>query len=172
MEKTLRQLVQTAPQNRSQGTSHTQVAEHSPENLAPMELQQLKLRRISAKDPYSYALQAMDVLFTKEEMGPSLIFKSPKSPKPALEKKRISQLLGLVERKFGDNWDIKILAQKANQKCRDSKKQPDEKITIKDARAGESSTSEASISDANTDTSETKKSDEEKEETEDRGLTG
>ena len=72
--------------------------------------------RIPSRDAYAFALQLMDVLFTKEELASSLIFQSKKSDKPALDPQRVQQLLNFV-----DNWDLKTLTAKANQKCRDSK---------------------------------------------------
>lgn len=114
MDKTLKQLVQCTSLRKPE-------AVHSPDVvMSAAETEELNLRRISARDAYSYALQVMDILFTKEEMGHSLLFKSKKSSKPGLDQKRVEQLLGLVDKKFGDKWDIKILTQKANQKCRDS----------------------------------------------------
>ena len=66
----------------------------------------------------------MDLLFSKEELASSLLFKSKskKSLKPPLEQKRVEELLQAVDAKFGANsYDIKVLTAKANQKCRDSK---------------------------------------------------
>ena len=80
------------------------------------------VRRSHARDAYSYGLQIMDVLFTKEELSKSLIFASKKSSKPGLDKKKVEEMLGEIDRKFGDKWDIKIFTAKANQKCRDSSK--------------------------------------------------
>jgi hypothetical protein len=77
--------------------------------------------RISARDPYSYALQAMDVLFDKEELAASLLFKSKKSSKPSLDPTRVELMLSHIDNRFGKTWDIKMLTQKANQKCRDSR---------------------------------------------------
>ena len=84
----------------------------------------LTVARISARDPYAYALQAMDILFTKEELASSLLFSSKKSTKPELDKKRVETMLTHIDRRFGKDWDIKILTSKANQKCRDSKITP------------------------------------------------
>ena len=54
-------------------------------------------------------------------LGKSLLFKSKKSQKPALDGEKVQQLLGLIDQKYGDkNWDIKTLTAKVNQKCRDS----------------------------------------------------
>ena len=80
------------------------------------------VRRSHARDAYSYGLQIMDVLFTKEELCKLLLFDSKKSIKPGLDKKKVEEMLGEIDRKFGDKWDIKIFTAKANQKCRDSSK--------------------------------------------------
>ena len=44
-----------------------------------------------------YALSVLDVLFTKKELGESLLFASAKSTKPPLEKSRVDQLFGRFE---------------------------------------------------------------------------
>ena len=67
------------------------------------------------KDAYEFALQLMDVLFTKEELAFSLIFH------PGLDPQKVQQLLNFVDKWYADNWDLKTLTTKANQKCRDSK---------------------------------------------------
>ena len=77
--------------------------------------------RIPSRDAYAFALQLMDVLFTKEELASSLIFQSKKSDKPALHPQRVQQLLNFVDNRYADNWDLKTLTAKANQKCRDLK---------------------------------------------------
>ena len=74
-----------------------------------------------SRDAYAFALQLMDVLFTKEELASSLIFPSKKSDKPALDPQRVQQLLNFVDKWYADNWDLKTLTTKANHKCRDSK---------------------------------------------------
>ena len=78
--------------------------------------------RIHARDAYSFGLQLMDILFTKEELASSLLFKSKKSEKSGLNQERVSKLLMIMDKKYKkDDWDIKTLTSKANQKCRDSK---------------------------------------------------
>lgn len=76
--------------------------------------------RIPSRDAYSYALRLLDVFFSKEELGKSLLFKSLKSDKEALDHRKVEQLLQCVEKRYGDKWDIKTLTAKINQKCRDS----------------------------------------------------
>ena len=81
----------------------------------------INILRIPSRDAYSYGLRLMDIIFSKEEMGKSLLFKSKKSQKPALDGEKVQQLLGLIDQKYGDkNWDIKTLTAQVNQKCRDS----------------------------------------------------
>jgi len=43
----------------------------------------------------TYVLQRMDLLFTKEEIESSFLFKSKKSSKPGLDEQRVDQLLKL-----------------------------------------------------------------------------
>lgn len=70
---------------------------------------------LPSRDAYSFALQLMDILFTREELASCLLFKSDK---PALDQAKVERY---VEQKYGDKWDIKMLTAKANQKCCDSK---------------------------------------------------
>ena len=70
---------------------------------------ELKLQRLAAKDPYQFVLQGMDILFMKQEMAASLLFKSksPRSNKPPLDPKRVEVLLQAVDTKFGvDSYNI------------------------------------------------------------------
>ena len=69
----------------------------------------------------------MDMLFTKDELASSLMFKSKgKSTKPPLDKERVEKMFKLIEEKFKDDqtyqqqWDLKAFITKANQKCRDT----------------------------------------------------
>lgn len=81
----------------------------------------INIMRLPSRDAYSFALQLMDMLFSKEELSSALLFKSKKSAKPGLDKERVEKLLSYVEKRYGKNWDMKMLTSKANQKCRDSK---------------------------------------------------
>lgn len=80
----------------------------------------VNLMRLSSRDAYSFALQLLDILFTKEELASSLLFQSKKSDKPGLDQERVEKLLNFVERRYCENWDLRTLTSKANQKCRDS----------------------------------------------------
>jgi len=75
---------------------------------------------LPAKDEYAYALILLDAFFTKEELSQSLMVKTTKSPKPALDEKRIQRLIHLVEKRYPGKLDLKVLKNKINQKCRDS----------------------------------------------------
>lgn len=77
--------------------------------------------RLPSRDAYSFALQLLDILFTKEELQSSLLFKSKKSDKPSLDQGRVERMMRLIERRYGNEWDIKTLTSKVNQKCRDKK---------------------------------------------------
>ena len=77
--------------------------------------------RLPSRDAYSFALQLLDILFTKEELQSSLLFKSKKSEKPGLDQSRVEKMMRLIERRYGNEWDIKTLTAKVNQKCRDKK---------------------------------------------------
>ena len=80
----------------------------------------INIMRLPSRDAYSLGLLLMDTLFTKEELGTSLLFKSKKSCKPGLDGKRVQQMLNLIEKRYkADTWDLKTLTAKANQKCRD-----------------------------------------------------
>ena len=80
------------------------------------------MSRIPARCAYAFGLRLLDVLFTKEELGSSLLFKTKKSEKPGLDSVKVEQLLRLVERRYGSDYDLKILTSKINQKCRDCAK--------------------------------------------------
>ena len=82
----------------------------------------VNVMRIPSRDAYSFGLQLLNILFTKEELAVSLLFKSKKSEKPALEQGRVEKMLKLIEKRFGNDWDLRTLSQKVNQKCRDSSK--------------------------------------------------
>ena len=47
---------------------------------------------LPALNPYAFALFALDVLFTKEELSSSLLFKSNKSKKPPLDHRKVQTL--------------------------------------------------------------------------------
>ena len=48
---------------------------------------------LPAPSPYAFALSALDVLFTKEELSSSLLFESKKSKKPPLDHRKVQILL-------------------------------------------------------------------------------
>ena len=81
----------------------------------------INVMKLPTRDAYSFALQLLDLLFTKEEQAGSLMFKSKKSEKPALDEQKVAQLIELVQLRFGNDWNMKTLQAKVNQKCRDSK---------------------------------------------------
>ena len=80
----------------------------------------INVMTIPSRDAYSFALQLMDMLFTKDELAQSLLFQSSKSDKEALDPKRVQKLISLVNKRYGDNWSMKVLTTKANQKCWDT----------------------------------------------------
>ncbi len=82
----------------------------------------INVMHLPAKNAYSFGLQLMEVIFTKEEMANSLLFKSKKSSKPGLPPEKVSKFLSLLDKRYGsDSWDVKVLTSKVNQKCRDVK---------------------------------------------------
>ena len=105
----------TEGQNSNCGASNI-VKKEDPDNTVGG----VNVMRLPSRDAYSFALQLLDVFFTKEELATSLLFKSKKSDKPGLDTERVEKLLKFVERRYGDNWDLRTLTSKANQKCRDS----------------------------------------------------
>ena len=81
----------------------------------------VNVMRLPARDAYAFGLQLMDIMFTKDELANALLFASKKSDKPGLDKDRVGKLMGFLEKRYGDQWDIKTLTSKVNQKCRDAK---------------------------------------------------
>ena len=81
----------------------------------------INVMRLPSRDVYSFRLQLMDIMFTKEELASSLLFKSKKSDKPGLDKVRVERMLQYMEQRYGNSWDLKMFTLKANQKCRDSR---------------------------------------------------
>lgn len=114
MEGAVMKLVQA-----QQNASNTPIP--TTDNEEAVMINGINVMRLPSRDVYSYALNLMDLLFTKEEMGASLIFKSKKSDKPELDQVRVNRLLNCVEKKYGKDWDLKQLTAKVNQKCRDSR---------------------------------------------------
>ena len=82
----------------------------------------IDVMKLPTRDAYSFGLQLLDLLFIKEERVGSLMFKSKKSKKPALDEQKVTQLIELVQLRFGNDWNMKLLQAKVNQKCRDSSK--------------------------------------------------
>jgi hypothetical protein len=54
----------------------------------------VNLLRLPARDAYSYALSLVDVLYKKEDLSSSLLFRSSKSDKPGLPKLGVDKLFG------------------------------------------------------------------------------
>lgn len=106
-------------QGQKSSDCRSKIVKEDPENTVGG----VNVMRLPSRDAYSFALQLLDILFTKEEQGTSLLFKSKKSEKPGLDRERVEKLLSFVERRYGDDWDIRTLTSKANQKCRDAAKQ-------------------------------------------------
>ena len=101
---------------KSQG-SDIQVQDLTKDN----EIDGINVMTVPSRDAYSFGLQLMDMMFTKDELEKSLLFPSAKSDKPALDKKKVQRIIALVNKRYGDKWNIKTLTAKANQKCRDAK---------------------------------------------------
>lgn len=78
--------------------------------------------RIRATEPYNFGFQLLDMLFTREELAKSLLYKTKKSDKPALDAAKVERLIFLVNKRYKskDDWDENALVKKLNQKCRDS----------------------------------------------------
>ena len=81
-----------------------------------------KNMRIPATGPYNFGFQLLDMLFTKDELSKSLLRKTPRSSKLALDEEKVQRLLYLVEKRYSDrsDWNEKTLISKLNQKCHDS----------------------------------------------------
>ena len=94
-----------------------QAASKSPEDM----VNGVDVSELPAKDAYSYALILLSTLFTKDELGSSLMYQSSKSNKPGLNPTRVKKLLNLVQKRYtSKEYDMKVLISKINQKCRDS----------------------------------------------------
>ena len=50
----------------------------------------INVLEMNTRDCYQYGLDLMSMLFTREEMGKSLLYKSKRSSKPALDKTKVS----------------------------------------------------------------------------------
>lgn len=85
------------------------------------EINGINVMTVPSRDAYSFGLHLMDMLFTKDELAGSLLFPSGKSNKPSLDSKKVQTMMGLIRKRYGDQWNIKLLTSKANQKCRDTK---------------------------------------------------
>ena len=77
--------------------------------------------RLPSRDCYSFGLQLLDILFTNEELATSLLFQSKKSKRAGLDKERVETMLQLIEKRYGSEWDLRVLTQKVNQKYRNKK---------------------------------------------------
>lgn len=82
----------------------------------------VNIAQLPASSPYAYGLLLLDILFTKEELGCSLMYQRPgRSNKKGLDEKRVAQLVSLIQKRYKSNeYDMKVLVAKINQKCRDS----------------------------------------------------
>ena len=54
------------------------------------------MQHIPSKNAYAYGRSILDVLFTKEELGRSVVVKSKKSDKEPLPLEKIQLLFGMV----------------------------------------------------------------------------
>jgi len=61
--------------------------------------------KLPASGACSFAFQLLDMLFSKEELGKSLVYQARKSDKPALDETRIEKLMFLVNKRYGDKDD-------------------------------------------------------------------
>ena len=78
--------------------------------------------RLPASGPYNFGFHLLDILFTKEELGKSLLYKTSRCTKSVLDEEKVQKLLYLVEKRYGDrnDWNEKKLISNLNQKCRNS----------------------------------------------------
>ena len=65
-----------------------------------MQVNGVNLQRIPARDAYSYGLALLDALFSRDELGQSLVFRSKKSSKPGLDPLRVEKLFGEFSKHF------------------------------------------------------------------------
>ena len=78
--------------------------------------------RLPATGLYNFAFKLLDMMFTKEELSNSLLYKAKRSDRSALDSEKVERLIYLVNERYGarDGWDEKTFITKLNQKCRDS----------------------------------------------------
>ena len=89
---------------------------------------------LPTKGPYKFGLMLLNMLFTKEELARSLIYKSPKSTKAGLDEARVAQLMTLISKRFkSTEYDMQDLLAKLNQKCRDAERSL-EKARVKEEK--------------------------------------
>lgn len=112
LEKTLKQVYDVV-RNKPMSTVKS-------ENTEEIEVNGVNVLQISTRDAYSFGLQLLDMMFSKEELGSSLLFKSKRSPKPGLDKERVGKLLSYVDMRYKGTYDLKTFTAKVNQKCRDA----------------------------------------------------
>ena len=60
----------------------------------------INLLKVHATDEFAYGRLLLDTLFTRAELKDSLVFKSTKSEKPGLDKKRVELLLSKLSPKY------------------------------------------------------------------------
>jgi len=80
-----------------------------------------KLHAAASQRSISFGLQLTDSLYSKVELLTSLWFSSKKSDKHALDREHVAKMLSLIDRQFGQDWDLRIFTAKANQKCHDAR---------------------------------------------------
>ena len=60
-----------------------------------LQINGVNVLQVPARDVYSFSLTLLDMLFSREELGKSLLLPTSKSSKPALEKDRVDKLFGM-----------------------------------------------------------------------------
>lgn len=96
--------------------------EDNSEDESEFTINGVSIFQVPARDVYSFGLTLLDMLFSREELGKSLLLPTSKSSKPGLDKDRVDKLFACIKRRFGTKYDLRTLTAKINQKCRDASK--------------------------------------------------
>lgn len=59
-----------------------------------LQINGVSIFQVPARDVYSFGLTLLDMLFSREELGKSLLLPTSKSSKPGLDKDRVDKLFG------------------------------------------------------------------------------
>ncbi len=121
LEKGMAEILELLREGGAAGSGGDAHASGGPRPDADTIFGSTNMMHIASRDAYAFALRIVDFLFSKDELKGALLFSSKKSAKPGLDHEKVKRLLRIVKCKYSDDeWDMKTLTSKINQKCRDS----------------------------------------------------